>query len=222
MKMNSKITNVLFFAAGAAIGSVATWKILKNRYERIVQEEIDSVKNAFNELVAIRPDQETEETTDEEEGDPNSLSGAAGKIDWSKLEDLDENEDDEYDYEPNEEDIAEYEQLTASYSNEKGGVNKVNKKEPYIIDPYSFGEEDGYHTVELTYYADDVLEDDSYCIVTDRDELIGPKALYTFGEYEDDAVFVRNEHLRTDFQILKDYRTYAEARSIGPNRVADE
>ena len=130
MKMNSKITNVLFFAAGAAIGSVATWKILKNRYERIVQEEIDSVKNAFNELVAIRPDQETEETTDEEEGDPNSSSGAAGKIDWSKLEDLDEDEDDEYDYEPNEEDIAEYEQLTASYSNEKGGVNKVNKKEP--------------------------------------------------------------------------------------------
>jgi hypothetical protein len=57
--------------------------------------------------------------------------------------------------------------------------------------------------------------------VTDRDELIGPKALYTFGEYEDDAVFVRNEHLRTDFQILKDYRKYEEARGTSPNRVDD-
>ena len=95
-------------------------------------------------------------------------------------------------------------------------------RDPYVIAPYDFGEIDGYHTIELTYYADDVLEDDSYCIVNDRDDLIGPKALNTFGDYEEDAVFVRNERLRTDFQILKDYRTYAEARSIGPTRVADE
>ena len=95
-------------------------------------------------------------------------------------------------------------------------------RDPYVIAPYDFGEIDGYHMIELTYYADDVLEDDSYCIVNDRDELIGRTALNTFGEYEEDAVFVRNERLRTDFQILRDYRTYAEARSISPKRVADE
>lgn len=212
--MNSKFTNVLMFAAGAAIGSAVTWKIVKTRYERIVQEEIDSVKTAFNDLVAIRQDDEDEEPTDNEE--PQSRQG---KIDWSELEDLDEDEDEEY--EPTEEDQAEYEQLTNLYTNEKGGADNM-ARDPYVIAPYDFGELDGYHTIELTYYADDVLEDDSYSIVNDRDELIGRKALTTFGEYEDDAVFVRNEHLRTDFQILKDYRTYAEARSISPKRVADE
>lgn len=219
MKMNSKITNVLMFAVGAAVGSAVTWKVVKTRYERIVQEEIESVKTAFNDLVAIRQD-ETEETEETDESDPK-LQPKQGQIDWSELEDLDEEEEDEEEYEPTEEDMAEYEQLTANYTNGKGGAGKM-ERDPYVIAPYDFGEIDGYHTIELTYYADDVLEDDSYCIVDDRDELIGPKALNTFGEYEDDAVFVRNERLRTDFQILKDYRTYAEARSIGPTRVADE
>ena len=94
-------------------------------------------------------------------------------------------------------------------------------KQPYVIAPYDFGELDDYSTFELTYYADGVLEDEDYNIVNDVKDLLGPKALTTFGEYEDDAVFVRNEELQADFQILKDYRTYAEARSIGPNQVDD-
>ena len=96
------------------------------------------------------------------------------------------------------------------------------KKEPYVIAPYDFGELDGYSQIELTYYLDGILEDDEYHIVTDADKLIGPKALTTFGEYEDDAVFVRNDYLKADFQILKDYRTYDEAKHVGPSRVDDE
>ena len=95
-------------------------------------------------------------------------------------------------------------------------------KSPYVIAPYDFGELDGYSQFELTYYSDDVLEDEDYNIVTDRDELIGADSLLTFGEYEEDAVFVRNERLRADFQILKDYRTYKQARSVGPDQVDDE
>ena len=95
-------------------------------------------------------------------------------------------------------------------------------REPYVIAPYDFGELDGYRKFELTYYADDVLEDEDYNIINDREDLIGRESLYTFGEFDDDAVFVRNEKLRSDFQILKDYRTYAEARSVGPNQVDDE
>ena len=45
--MNCKFTNVLLFAAGAAIGSAVTWKVVKTKYDRLIQEEIDSVKEAF-------------------------------------------------------------------------------------------------------------------------------------------------------------------------------
>lgn len=95
-------------------------------------------------------------------------------------------------------------------------------REPYVIEPIEFGELDDYKTFELTYYEDGILEDEDYDIVKNPEEILGPDALGSFGEYEDDSVFVRNERLRADFQILKDYRTYDEARSIGPGRVDDE
>ena len=39
--------NVFIFAAGAAIGSAVTWKFVKTKYERIANEEIESVKEFF-------------------------------------------------------------------------------------------------------------------------------------------------------------------------------
>ena len=45
--MNSKRWVLLAFIAGAGIGSVCTWQLLKRKYEQIAQEEIDSVKAAY-------------------------------------------------------------------------------------------------------------------------------------------------------------------------------
>lgn len=213
--MNCKFINVLMFAAGAAIGSAVAWKVVKTKYERIAQEEIESVKEAYADMLSNLQEQVDDYSTMDE---AKEWTDCANKIDWSDLEDLDEeeNEDDESD-----EDLNDYARLVEQYNNEKGGAESM-AKEPYVISPYDFGELDDYSQVELTYYADGTLEDEDYNIVTDADELIGRDSLYTFGEYEDDAVFVRNERLRADFQILKDYRTYEEARSVGPNQVGNE
>lgn len=225
--MNCKFINALVFAAGAAIGSAVTWKVVQTKYDRIVQEEVDRFKEDYAKCMANLQNQDndnkqTEETEEDDEDEYAYPDGTVKQINWEELENLDEDEDDvpifEYERE-------EYAKLVEHYTNEKGGADNMAKdiaKTPYVISPYDFGELDGYHQIELTYYADEILEDDEYNIVTDAEEILGPKALKTFGEYEDDAVFVRNEHLRTDFQILKDYRTYAQARSVGPNQVADE
>lgn len=212
--MKCKFINVLVFAAGAAIGSAVTWKVVKTKYERIAQEEIESVKEAYADMIANLQEQVDDYSTMDE---VEERLDRASKIDWSDYEDLDEEEED---CEPDD-DLNDYARLVNQYNNEKGGAEDM-AKEPYVISPYDFGELDGYSQVELTYYADGTLEDEDYNIVTDADELIGRDSLYTFGEYEDDAVFVRNERLHADFQILKDYRTYEEARSIAPNQVDDE
>lgn len=204
--MNCKFINVLVFAAGAAIGSAVTYKFVKKKYERIAQEEIDSVKETFSDWGDWRINTDDDEEVAEE---------FKNQIDWDALEDLDEDDEDEAT------DEKQYGAIVANYTNEKGGVEEM-AKEPYVISPYDFGEMDGYNEVELTYYADEILEDDEYNIITDVEKLIGKKALTTFGEYEDDSVFVRNEHLKTDFQILKDYRTYDQARSTAPGRVNNE
>ena len=213
--MKSKITNVLMFAAGAAIGSAVTWKIVKTKYDQLIQEEIDSVKEAF----ADRFDNSQESDDDASEDEEEESSEPSRKINWSELEDVLDEEEDEF----TEDEKNEYREIASTYTNEKGGVEDMNykTKPPYVISPYDFGELDDYEQVELTYYTDGVLEDEDYHIVEDVDDLIGRDALTTFGEYEDDSVFVRNERLCTDFQILKDYRTYDEARSAGPVQVDD-
>lgn len=206
--MNCKFINVLVFAAGAAIGSAVTWKLVKTRYERIAQEEINSTSKAYADLFATLQSEDNGETTTEE---------CDGQIDWDELEDLDEEDDEDESADTND-----YARLVDNYTNGKGGSEDMAKG-PRTISPYDFGEIEEYKQVELTYYeGDDTLEDEEYNIITNREDLIGPTALYTFGEYEDDAVFVRNDRLRTDFQILKDYRSHAEARSIGPKQVGDE
>jgi hypothetical protein len=187
------------FAVGAVVGSAATWMILKSKYEQRVQEEIESVKEAFIEM--NRSDEQTEEDSEDEA----EASEEYHQVNWEELEDLDE-------------ELDEYADLTNLYSSEKGGAEKVEVKKPYVIEPLEF-DENGFRTMELTYYADNILEDENHDIVTDVDELLGEGSLDTFGLYEDDSVFVRNEHLRMDFQILRDPRTYEEATGNTPDRV---
>jgi hypothetical protein len=209
------------FAAGAAIGSVVTWKVVKTRYEQIVQEEIASIKEALGNGLPELPVESEEETSDDE-ADPRE--GSTRQINWAELEDLDEDLDDEVDEAVSDYAMSEYRKIVRNYTNKKGGAESVDNtaKEPYVISPDDFGELDDYKRVELTYYADGTLEDSEYNIITDIDGTIGEDSLRTFGQYEDDSVFVRNERLRTEYEILMDYRTYEQARSIGPGRVHDE
>ena len=50
--MNKTVIGIISFAAGAAIGSVATWMLVKNKYEQIAQEEIEEVREVY--MNAIR------------------------------------------------------------------------------------------------------------------------------------------------------------------------
>ena len=218
--MNCKLINALMFAAGAIIGSAVTWKVVKTKYERIAQEEIESVKEAFASGMADFKTPEDEDG-DEESDDERPGTANVHKINWADYNDLGLDDEDYCECEEDEAERVVYETLANNYNNKKGGPEGMteNVVKPYVISPYDFGELDSYHQIELTYYADDVLEDEEGDIVTDRDNLIGADSLFTFGEYEDDSVFVRNEYLCTDFQILRDNRTYEEVRGIGPKQV---
>ena len=109
----------------------------------------------------------------------------------------------------------EYEEITKRYSTFSD--KKENKDEegekimrPYVICPEEFGEMDEYETESLTYYADGVLTDDFDNEIEDVDDLVGEESLSTFGDYEDDSVFVRNDKYKTDYEILLDDRKFSE------------
>lgn len=191
--MKRKITNVIIFAAGLAIGSVVSWKMLEGKYKKIAQEEIDSVKEVFSKKQKI-PVEKTEETVSNVPRVDNVT-------------------------------VNEYEKIVsdAGYSkteDKKGGNVMVDR--PYVITPNEFGEFYDYDTESLTYYADGVVADDFNNVIDDIDNIIGEDSLNHFGEYEDDSVFVRNDALRTDYEILLDEREYSSVIPISPDQVIDD
>ena len=72
---------------------------------------------------------------------------------------------------------------------------------------------DNFNITTLHYYeGDGTLTYDNDDIVTDPDELVGTNALNTFGEYEDDCVYVINEPLSEAIEILLVGGNYPYAR----------
>ena len=91
----------------------------------------------------------------------------------------------------------------------------VQEKAPYVVSPQEFADVDGdnFNITTLHYYeGDETLTYDNDEIVTDPDELVGTKALSTFGEYEDDCVYVINEPLSEAIEILLVGGNYPYAR----------
>lgn len=187
--MNKNLLSKLFiFTAGAAIGSVVTWKIVKTKYEQIAQEEIESVRELYYGSQDAGEERDSDTESDDEDPD-ESL--------------------DEADYD-------EYEDLIKSAGYVQYQKDKMEEKEeedemidPYVIIPEEF-DENGYETVTLYYFEDGVVTDVSYEVIDNVDELIGEDSLNHFGEYEKDTVFVRNDNLETDFEIQRDSRRFSE------------
>lgn len=184
--------NFAMFLAGATVGAAAAWVYLKKRYEQIAQEEIDSVKAVYS--------AKKEPVSHDEIQEENQH-----KADIAKLKP----------------DLVKY----AAKLQEEGYVNytehsKKNIEEikeesmigaPYVISPDEFGTFDDYTTISLVYYdGDEVLADEEDEVVEDLADTVGEDFAEHFGEYEDDSVFVRNDRLRCDYEILRDNRSYSD------------
>lgn len=108
--------------------------------------------------------------------------------------------------------------INKNYINAQRTEAKVVKR-PYVIPPEEFGSHADYEQISLTYYADQVLTDENDELVEDVNDIVGIESLTHFGEYEDDSVFVRNDYLRCDYEILMDQRTYSEILRARPHRM---
>ena len=189
--MNKTVFGVLTFAAGAAIGSAVTWKLVKTRYERITQEEIDSVKEYYGK----RFEAETSEPKNDEDEEQE------GSVDIHEVKEyIDAIRDTGYDTGVNNDSVRE------------GVVTMVNS--PRVITPIEFKENEEYEIITLYYYSDGVLADDFGNPIMDPMSMIGIDPLDHFGEYEEDSVYVRNDHLKAYIEILRDESKSTEVKRL--------
>ena len=199
----NKLTGFLIFAMGAAIGSASTWYYAKKKHE----EEIESIKERFT---YKRP--ETESTEPEKEEKPQK----------PEVPDSDRTVT-EYAKQLSQEGYTNYSNVEKKQAKEEE-VNDTNKKDsvPYVITPDEFGEFDDYDRISFTYYADHVLADENDEEVEDIEGSVGVDSLSHFGEYEDDSVYVRNDRLKVDYEILLDRRKYSDILEDRPYLKEDK
>lgn len=184
--MNNNLMYLAMFAAGAAVGSVATWKYVKDKYEKIAQEEIDSMRDTFRAFKQelknnAEESEDSEEFTEEEQ------------VEYDKYSKL-------------------YNGLNEQVKEEEEEIDM--DKKPYVISPEEFDEIEEYEKVSLTYYSgDNVLAEsisDEMIEEEDIEDIVGSDFASHFGEYEDDSVFVRNDKRCIDYEILMDERCYQD------------
>ena len=194
--------NLLCFVAGAAVGSVVTWKLIEKKYKDLADEEIESVIETFkNRKPRITKDnvKETVEKVINKYKEPKEIVEDIVTAERYSIENEEEiDEDDESNY-------------TVNIDNDDTVIT------PYVIEPEQFGEYNEYGTKTLTYYADNVLTDEiDNPITSDKMvTMIGPDALDHFGEYEDDSVYIRDETNEMDYEILKSEKMFSEIPKRG-------
>ncbi len=171
----------LLFVFGAAIGAAVAWKLARTKYETIANDEIASVKKAYQkERVPAVPEASVSENITKE---IKRYTNIVNDTKYSNGEEAAEPIKDAGDYPP-----------------------------PYIITPEEFAGNFEYDTIEITYFADGVLADENNEPIEDIDNTVGSEAVRHFGEYEPDSVYVRNERLKCDYEILRDERRYADIK----------
>ena len=184
--------NLIFLLAGAALGSIVTFTIVKKKYEQIAQEEIDSVKETFSKRNKKAEEKPVDNVKDEVKTKNNikeQYSNIVNKYNTSsddENEDLDEVEDED---------------------------KRIDR--PYVISPDDFGEFDDYECISLVaYMGDGVLTDDDDEVIDNVDEVVGLDYADHFGEYEDNYVYIRNDKFKCDYEISMDHRKFSETNNI--------
>ena len=192
--MNNLLSKTLIFAAGAAVGSIITWAVVKKRYEQITNEEIESLRELYAEVNNGGTD-DIESADDEE--DPEELK--------EEYDDI-VKKNNYVSYSTKSDEMVEYDEELDE--EEEEGEMFV---EPYIIGPEDF-DENGYDTESLYYYENGVVTDAiSGEVIEDVKDLIGKEYHKHFGDYgEPDSVYVRNENNETDYEILRTGEEYTE------------
>lgn len=195
-------TSVLCFVVGAAIGAVAGWGVSKKLYESRIDKAVQEVKDAYHARTA--------EQTSDDENRPTVIKynrkNAAPKSD-----ELGASEDKpnivEYAQKLHDSGYVDYSALTRNDDTKKEDEEKTDTPSPRIISAEEFEENEDYRKITMYCYNDGVIADEFENEVPDAERLIGN---ITDSFDEDECLYVRNDELKCDYEILLERRNYSD------------
>ena len=177
--------HILMFTLGAAAGSLLTWKFVEKKYKQIADEEIEAVREVYRKRSGL-----TSEIVEPQliKDGKEELTKQVQELNYIQKEEIKEDD------------------LFTVQTEENEGVA------PYIISPEEYGDVNGYDARSWTLYADGVVSDEDDNVIGNPENIIGD-CLDRFGEYDNDAIFIRNENLKCDYEVLKHDKPYDETGS---------
>lgn len=229
---------VVLVVGGALIGASVATLVLKQRYQKIADAEVASVKAAYKKKEqAFYESGITQEDIDKAHDIVTTIPDVVdlpsdvlpARTPYNKVQ-------------PSEDRRAEVNNLVSSlgYSSQEQAELRIKEavlteeearqfnneapvpniepmsgdNRPYIISVDQFmANEEEYDQITLTYYeGDQQLTSDDDSLVDDVDGSIGRQHLHKFGEMSgnSDTVYVRNIERRADFEIIRDYRSFGK------------
>ena len=183
-----KLSHVIAFVAGAAVGYFAANYLLKNKYEKRFQQEVSSTIEAFKsnkkDDEVTHKDEKLKTVSDEVVVDDiKEYAKNIGKHDYSEVKDEKPSEESE---------------------------DNIDHTKPYVITEEEVDAYMNYSITQWNYYADGVLTDENNEVVEDVSTTIGKEAFEYLKKTSESAIYVRNDLLELDYEILKNEMTYAE------------
>lgn len=199
--MNKLVTCVsvlIAFGAGFGFGFLAT----KKKYQTQSDKEIASVKDAFQKHIdELSKEGAIKDIPPTRRGNSKKKKTNKSENDAIRVAPL-----------PNDSVMDNYRNYAEPYTASKSSKQSISKErqkklEPYVISPDEYMSSE-YEAKSLIYYSDGVLADEDDNVIPTPATLIGKNALTSFGQYEDDSVYVRDDNLKIDYEIMLSQKSF--------------
>lgn len=193
--MGNRVGYIMSFLAGGLVGAIVAYKFAYDKAEEKSDIEIEEMRQYFlskdKNAVTVKKATDAAEKSRQAQNKPSvvELVNVKDKPDTQKVN-----------YTTYSEDVPEDVNITA---------------EPTLVSEDEFGEIPSYSRVNLTYYDDLILADDSTMRTfkkTEIDQAVGREALDLLNDV--DEVFVRNDRTRTYYNIVNSDLEYAVAAGM--------
>lgn len=215
--MNLSFTreNGIFLVSGLLIGGGVTFltmhKVVEAKYAKIANDEIESVKRRYAVIRKVETDWDIDVEDEAAEKPPTEVEEyqqVITELDYSS----DDGEVRTTIVETPDVTVEETEVTVRNIFKEKPVTSLGERKTPYpLTDEEYAADEAGFEHITLRYFVGDTtLVDDQEEIIPDVDRVVGIENLEHFGEFSGDpnVLYIRNERLQTDFEVIIDEGEY--------------
>ncbi len=208
--MNKEIIGILSFTAGAAVSAALTLYFMSDRYEKKLRSEIKETRELYKDSLDTRVEAlcHKYETRIKELSDHDNESTNEFESEVSNIKD-DQSHISKGTRRTDYTSYSEQEAQELDKSESAVPSSEPVEESPYVITPDDFGELDmeGYDSLTFHYYLDNILTDD-HDEILDSFETVGFDFMNHFGEYDDNVVYIRNDKLMADYEILAENFRY--------------